>query len=703
MVKMTDEMKEVEVEADVDAWNSNALQGRELEWAVNSKEALEEHKSMNGKIIRTRFPPEPNGYLHIGHAKSMNMNFKLAFEKLNVSSSNRRTIFRYDDTNPEAESDEYIESLRKDVEWLGWQPERTTYSSDNFELLYGFAMQLIEKGMAYVCDMTKKEMEAQRELAKRRVIARCSGQDPGEVAPIPSPDILPGRNRNTSVERNVKLFQNMRRGMYDEGSYTLRLKMDLESANPNMFDLVAYRIKFTTHPHMGDGWCIYPAYDFTHGICDSLEHIDYSICTLEFETRREPYYWILHHLDLFKPKVYEMSRLNVTYTVLSKRKLLKLVTNNYVRGWDDPRMPTISGLRRRGYTSHIINSFCTDLGATRAMNVVEIKKLFQTARLILATTAPRAMIAMDPIEVQISNFHQDLHFDVANSPTDQSMGHHTITLTQTIHIDASDFRLNDSPNYYGLAPNKAVGLKYYGGNLICDQFIMKNDKVTKLICRIDKSEQRKKPKTFITWVPQNSIPCQIRLYDHLFTVPEPTDRWEEELNPNSEVVYPNALIDPSVSASCDASLLSKWKSNPVFQFERFGYFAVDTDTTYNHVTESSSASSSSSSSGLLVFNRTVQLKEDDFKKQLTKEELNAIEERQNNQRKAKELKEAKLKIDPLNLFKEAPEYVGKYATYNDSGIPLTLKDGTKVTKSATKKLEKELIKFKKMIANADKQ
>lgn len=353
-------------------------------------------------------------------------------------------------------------------------------------------------------------------------------------------------------------------------------------------------------------------------------------------------------------------------------------------------MPTISGLRRRGYTAQIVNSFCADLGATRAMNVVEIQKLFQTARQTLASTAPRAMIAMDPIEVTITNFDLDLHFEVANSPTDESMGHHTVTLTQTIYIDSSDFRLKDSSNYYGLAPNKAVGLKYYGGNLICDEYVMAGDKVTKLICRIDKSEGRKKPNTFITWVPQNSIPCQVRLYDHLFTVPEPTDRWEEELNANSEVIHPNAYIDPSVSKSFLASLLSKWGSNPAFQFERFGYFAVDTDTTYDGL------------SGLLVFNRTVKLKEDDFKKQLSQAELDAIEQRQANQRKAKEMKEARLKIDPLNLFKEASEYVGKYATFNDKGVPLTLADGTPVTKSAAKKLEKELVKHKKMITNSNK-
>jgi glutaminyl-tRNA synthetase len=286
------------------------------------------------------------------------MNFRLAFEKLGVPIECRRCIFRYDDTNPDAEELEYIDSLRRDVEWLGWAPERTTFSSDNFQVLYDLAVRLIKKGLAYVCDMTKAEMEAQRELAMRRVHARQLGKDPDLEAPIPSPDVLPGRNRGASVERNLELFEKMRMGFFDEGAYTLRLKMDLDSPNPNMLDLVAYRIKYTAHPHAGPGWCIYPAYDYTHGICDSLERVDYSICTLEFETRREPYYWILWALGLYRPKVYEMSRLNLQYVVLSKRRLLKLVDKKYVRGWDDPRMPTVSGLRRRGYTASIINEFC---------------------------------------------------------------------------------------------------------------------------------------------------------------------------------------------------------------------------------------------------------------------------------------------------------------------------------------------------------
>jgi glutaminyl-tRNA synthetase len=666
---------------------NNPLSARELEWAVNSEELLEEHKSLNGSIVRTRFPPEPNGYLHVGHAKSMNMNFSLAFDKLGVAPENRRTIFRYDDTNPDAESQEYIDSLRRDLEWLGWTPERTTFSSDNFQALHDFAVALIRKGLAYVCDMTKAEMEVQRELALKRAGLRNSGQDPDIEAPIPSPDVLPGRNRNTSVERNLDLFARMKMGLFDEGTWTLRLKMDFESSNPNMYDLVAYRIKYTRHPHAGSGWCIYPAYDFTHGICDSLERIDYSICTLEFETRREPYFWILWALDLYRPHVYEMSRLNLQYTVLSKRRLLKLVTNGYVRGWNDPRMPTISGLRRRGYTKEIINSFCNDVGATKAHNVVEMEKLYQTARLILAPSR-RCMAALDPIEVEITNYEEEskacetMTFEVQNSPTDPTLGSHTVTLTPIIYLDSTDFRITDSPQYFGLAPNKAVGLKCYGGNLICDDY-QKNDegKVTYLKCRLDRSENRPKPKTYLSWVPKDSLPCEVRVYSHLFSIPEPTELWEEELNPQSEVVYANALVDPSVQEFVDYKHLSVWESSPTVQFERMGYFCVDNvDTTYDPV----------SNTGKLIFNRTVSLKEEVFKKELTPEEEAAIEARKAKGRKDVEEKEARMKIDPMNLFREAPEFKGKYSQYDEAtGIPTHAADGTELTKSAMKKLEKE--------------
>jgi len=685
--------------------NSKALTGRKIEWAENTPAALAAHKEINGPIIRTRFPPEPNGYLHIGHAKSMNMNFSLAFEKLGVAPENRRTVFRYDDTNPEAETEEYIDSLRRDLQWLGWTPEKTTYSSDNFQALYDYAVVLIKKGLAYVCDMTKGEVEIQRELAMQRVNAKNKGLDPDEVAPIPSPDILPGRSRNTSVERNLKLFDNMRMGMYNEGKYTLRLKMDFESSNPNMYDLVAYRIKYTRHPHAGNGWCIYPSYDWTHGTCDSLEHIDYSICTLEFETRREPYFWILWALDLYKPQVYEMSRLNIEYTVLSKRRLIKLVNNNFVRGWDDPRMPTISGLRRRGYTKDILNSFCNDVGATRAMNVVEMEKLFQSARSKLSATSRRAMAALDPIKVTITNFEdevakkkavgEEITYEVQNSPTDEAMGSHTVTLTDMVYIDSSDFRMKDDSTYYGLAPNKAVGLKYFGGNLVCDEVVATNadGNATELKCRLDSSDDRQKPKSWITWVPKNGIPCEVRVYGHLFAVPEPSDRWEEELNDKSEMIYAKAIVDPSVKEYVDAKHVDKWTSNPALQFERIGYFAVDVDTAYE----------SGTNEGALVFNRTVSLKEETFKKKLTEEEIAKIEARKAKTKADLETKEAKMQVSAEDLFKLAPEYKGVYSKFNDEGIPTHMVDGSEVSKSAMKKLAKDQKKHQKALASWAKQ
>ena len=685
----------VPVGGDDDAGNTkNPLSARELEWAINSPELLKLHKERNGNIIRTRFPPEPNGYLHIGHAKSMNMNFSLAFDKLGVARENRRTIFRYDDTNPEAESKEYIDSLKKDLEWLGWEPERTTYSSDNFNQLHEFATTLIKKGLAYVCDMTGKEMQVQRELAMKRATAKNAGKDPDVEAPIPNPDILPGRNRNTSVERNLDLFTKMRLGFFDEGTYTLRLKMDFESSNPNMYDLVAYRIKYTSHPHAGNGWCIYPAYDFTHGICDSLEEIDYSICTLEFESRREPYYWILWALDLYRPSVYEMSRLNIQYTVLSKRRLLKLVNQKYVRGWNDPRMPTVSGLRRRGYTKEIINNFCNAVGATRAMNVVEMDKLSHTARTCLSETSRRIMGTLEPIEITITNWsdhaNSNLSFEVQNSPTDPSLGVHKVTLTSPLYIDSTDFRLEDSKEYYGLAPNKAVGLKYHGGNLICDEVIMDGDKKVKsLKCRLDTSKDRPKPKTFISWVPANGIPCEVRVYNHLFTVAEPSDLWEEELNPNSEIVYKGAIVDPSVTEFVDYRDVDRWKSNTAVQFERIGYFVVDVDTTFD----------SKTGNGMLVFNRTVGLKEDTALKTKSKEEEAALAARKDRQKADLEAKEARMKIEPKDLFKLGEEYKGKYSQYHpETGVPTHLVDGTELTKSAMKKLSKDLQKHVKALA-----
>jgi len=373
------------------AGKPKALEARFLESAQNSAELLSQHKKVTGGMVRTRFPPEPNGYLHIGHAKSLNMNFEGAFEKLGVPKEKRFVIFRYDDTNPEAESKEFIDALADNVAWMGWKPDLTTYSSNYFTELHALAVKLIKKGLAYVCHQTKAEIETSRDIVKANL--KVPNQDfysyfhfffglvvsPPSLAEPCSHTFNPVQllqaiarggkatgnpnspYRDRSVEENLKLFEDMRKGKYEQGKATLRMKMDMSSPNPNMWDSVAYRIKYVSHPHCGDAWCIYPSYDYTHCIVDALEHIDYSICTLEFETRRESYFWLLQALDLYRPKVYEFARLNITFTVMSKRKIKYLVENYVVRGWDDPRLPTLDGLARRGYTADVLNSFCRSL------------------------------------------------------------------------------------------------------------------------------------------------------------------------------------------------------------------------------------------------------------------------------------------------------------------------------------------------------
>lgn len=406
-------------------------------------------------------------------------------------------------------------------------------------------------------------------------------------------------------------------------------------------------------------------------------------------------YWILWALDLYRPKVYEMSRLNLEFTVLSKRRLIKLVDTNRVRGWDDPRMPTVSGLRRRGYTKDIINQFCNDVGATRAANVVEMNKLAQTARLLLANTTCRVMACLDPIKVVITNFADEagkaetMTFKVANSPTNESLGAHTITLTEVIYIDSSDFRMVDSKDYYGLAPNKAVGVKYQGGNLVCNEVVKDGDRVKELKCTLDNSADRPKPQTYLSWVPSDALACEVRVYNNLFTVPEPSDLWEDELNPESEIVCANALVDPSVKDFVDGKKVDKWQSNTALQFERMGYFVVDYETTFDAAT----------GKGKLIFNRTVSLKEELAKKKLSAaEEAKALERAERTKRDL-EAKKKRMDIEPKDFFKVAEEFQGKYSKFNEeTGVPTHDAEGTELTKSAMKKLQKELVKHEKQRA-----
>ena len=639
---------------------SGVLEGRNVPGCENSEALLAAHKAVMGGNVRTRFPPEPNGYLHIGHAKSMNMNFSLAFEKLGVPKGQRQTMFRYDDTNPEAESKEYIDALRRDVEWLGWAPHETTFSSNYFHKLHEFAVQLIKDGKAYVCHQTKAEVEASRNICRARLGDPNAPGDPNS----------PWRNR--SVDENLKEFEKMRKGMYDANAATLRMKIDMTHTNPNMWDFVAYRIRYMAHPHAGDEWCIYPTYDYTHCIVDALEDIDYSICTLEFENRRESYFWLLEALGIYRPKVYEMSRLNMTYTVLSKRKLLKLVNTNFLRGWDDPRMPTIRGLRRRGYTPAIINAFCTDIGVTRNENLIDYDRLAHIARLQLHETAPRVMGILDPIKVTLTcddavkcEIKPPTVVTVPDFPFDTSRGTHDVSFGVEIFIDRNDFRTEDDPNFYGLAPGKIVGLKY-ACHIKCDTVETdSNGKVTSLKCSIV-SDPNVPAKGMLHWVPQETaVNLEVRWYDHLFTVEQPDDNWEAQLNRSSEIVYANAVVDPSL---LKYKGIAEWHC----QFERVGFFVIDEDTTEDRV----------------VLNLTVALRDS-----RPKAVANKGKSRKEEQARQLAEKLARMSIRPEDMF---TNQIDMYSKFDENGVPSHNASGEPLTKSAIKKLKKEWDKQKKL-------
>jgi glutaminyl-tRNA synthetase len=575
--------------------NGGAFEARQLEWAVNSAALLEEHRAATGGKTRTRFPPEPNGYLHIGHAKSMNLNFEGAFKAANVAPGQGETIFRYDDTNPEKENDVYIRSQADNVQWLGWRPVRVTHSSDYFPQLYDFARQLIKKGKAYVCHQSKEEMEASREIARAK-----DGRDPHS----------PWRNRG--VEENLREFEAMRDGRYEEGKAVLRLRIDMTHSNPTLWDPVAYRIKYVPHPVTGNAWCIYPNYDFSHCIIDSLEHIDYSLCTLEFEVRRDLYYWTLNELGLYRPHVWEFSRLNITHTMLSKRNILKLVTEQKVRGWDDPRLATINGLRRRGYTPEAMNAFCRDIGVTRNENTILFSRLEHFVRDHLDQIARRAFAVLRPLRLVLENLPEDhlVWCEAADFPRDPALGMHQVPIQRVVYIEQEDFRLQDSGDYYGLAPGKVAGLRYAGFVKVTGHSTDAEGRVTEVRAQYDHGRcadfaEGKKVKGNLHWVcsptpGQAPEPVEIRLYDHLFATEAPgsTGDWESEINPGSETVLKNCFVDASLLGLAAPGATPKSFPAPLdhFQFERLGYFVVDTDT--------------DGPSRRLVFNQTVSLKED---------------------------------------------------------------------------------------------
>ena len=654
--------------------NPEALEGRYIPGSENSAKLEEEHKKFVGHKVFTRFPPEPNGYLHIGHAKSMNMNFSLSFDRLGVDSVNRQTYLRYDDTNPEAESMEYITSIREDVEWLGWKPEPITSSSDYFDKLHDLAIELIKRGKAYVCHQTKDDIEKSREICKAKIA------DPQNTS-LGNPN-SPWRDR--SIEENLKHFDLMKKGYYESSEAVLRMKMDMTHPNPNMWDHVAYRVRYVPHPHSGNKYCIYPTYDYTHCLVDSLEHIDYSICTLEFEIRRESYFWLLEALDLYRPKVFEMSRLNITYVLLSKRKLLKLVKSGLVRGWDDPRMPTIKGLRRRGYTASVLNSFCNEIGVTRNENLVQYEKLTNCARNELNTAAPRLMACLDPIKI-ILNISNDLTEEtkekvrigksicIPDFPQDPSRGSHEVIFEKEIYIDSSDFKSIDESGFYGLAPNKTVALKYLSCHIRCVKFDDDNNGNPKVIYCDVINDPQTQAKGVLQWVPVSSaVTAEIRMYSHLFTVEEPGDNWEAELNPNSEIVK-NGVVDSSIHSD-------KFSNTTHVQFERIGYFVKDTDTTEKK----------------LVFNLTVPLK-DSKPKGSGDSDTNALsgagKSRKEEQARQLAEKMAKMQIAPAELFRSQTD---KYKLFDDDGIPTQDINGEPLSKSARKKLIKEMDKHKKI-------
>lgn len=526
--------------------------------------------------VHTRFPPEPNGYLHIGHAKSICLNFGLAAEN-----PGGVTNLRFDDTNPSKEDIEYVDSIIEDVRWLGFDwKDRLYYASDYFEQLYQYAVLLIQSGKAYVCELSSSEVRDYRGTLT----------EPGRNSPF----------RNRSIDENLDLFKRMRAGEFADGTCTLRAKIDMASPNINMRDPVIYRILRAEHHRTGNKWCIYPTYDFTHCISDSIERITHSICTLEFEDHRPLYDWFLDELDLYHPQQIEFARLNLTYTVMSKRKLLELVESGKVSGWDDPRMPTISGLRRRGYTPESIRNFCERIGVAKRNSTVDIALLEHCLREDLNKRAPRVMGVLRPLRVVIDNYpdNQIEELDAVNNPEDPSMGSRKVFFSKVLYIEEEDFREDAPPKFYRLSPGREVRLRY-AYYITCTDVIKDREtgKVVEIHCTYDPktrggdSPDGRKVKATLHWVSaQHALPAEFRLYDRLFIEENPETGsdgkdYKDLINPDSLQILKNCRIEQS---------LSKASPGSIYQFERQGYFCVD-----RH----------DSSKNLLVFNRTEKLRD----------------------------------------------------------------------------------------------
>ena len=530
--------------------------------------------------VHTRFPPEPNGYLHLGHAKSICLNFGIAKE------FNGLCNLRLDDTNPSAEKVEYAKAIQEDVRWLGFDwDERLFHASDYFDQLHQWAIQLIEDHKAFVCDLTFEEMRAHRGTLT----------EPGQNSPF----------RERSVAENLDLFARMKAGEFDEGTRTLRAKIDMTSPNLNLRDPVIYRILHQEHPETGDQWKIYPSYDFAHGQSDSLEGITHSLCTLEFEHHRPLYDWFCESLKIHHPQQIEFARLNLNYTVMSKRKMLRLVEEGQVDGWDDPRMPTLSGMRRRGYTPNAIRSFCERVGLAKRENIIEMELLEFCLREDLNKCAQRRLGVLDPLKVTISNYPDDQveKLDAVNNPEDQNAGTRKITFSKTIYIDRNDFMEDPPKKFFRLAMGKEVRLKY--AYYVTCREVIKNEQgeITELICEYDPESRgggtpdERKVKGTIQWVDSTSgINPEIRLYDRLFKVPNPeeTDEGKDyvsNLNPESLRSLSHALVEASIQ---------KLDAGEPFQLERIGYFTID---------------SKARKSGELVLNRSVAMRDSWAKKQ----------------------------------------------------------------------------------------
>lgn len=524
--------------------------------------------------VHTRFPPEPNGYLHIGHAKAICLNFSLAQEFEGICN------LRFDDTNPAKEEQEYVDSIKEDIRWLGFDwGDREYYASDYFEKLYEYALILINKGLAYVCDLSAEEIRQYRGTLT----------EPGIESPY----------RNRSIDENLELFKEMKQGVYPDGTKVLRAKIDMASPNLNMRDPVMYRILHKVHQRTGNKWCIYPMYDWAHGQSDSIENISHSICTLEFEDHKPLYNWFIEKLEVHHPRQIEFARLNLTYTVMSKRILSKLVSEKIVSGWDDPRMPTISGMRRRGYTPDSVKNFAGAIGVAKSDSIVDFAYLEHFVREDLNKKAMRVMGVINPLKVIIKNYPDDFEeeLDAVNNPEDLSAGTRKVPFSKVIYIEKEDFMENPPPKFYRLSPEREVRLRYAYFIKCVDVKKDKAGNITEIHCTYDPatkggdSPDGRKVKSTIHWVSaKHSITAEVRLFDKLFLKENPLkveegENFMDSMNPSSVIINKDCRLEPSVKES---------KPLDIYQFERLGYFCVDRD----------------SGEEKLVFNRTATLKDD---------------------------------------------------------------------------------------------